>query len=342
MIETRFGFPEEEFLPAELEYARGLKLLEGMELKGLVAPVTILVSDMRGQPLVTPERAAALISFIEKLRQDPASRVVIAPNILAAARPLPFPVPENGATISADDARLIVRVVPHDRATLTELRELSQNAPNWLGIPDVAVDVGGQASYYNDFDRAVRAVYPQVFGAVLGLSALALLLMFRAPLVAAKALLLNLMSVAAGYGVVVWVFQLGNGAALFGLATGTEAIPATVPLVIFAILFGVSMDYEIFLLTRVRALFMASGDHGNSLVEGLADTGTVITSAALVMVGVFGAFAFAKIVVVQMIGLGLAVAVLADATLIRSLLGPALMQLAGKWNWWPLSGPVLK
>jgi RND superfamily putative drug exporter len=126
---------------------------------------------------------------------------------------------------------------------------------------------------------------------------------------------------------------------LFGLAAGTQTIPATIPLVIFAILFGVSMDYEIFLLSRVRARFMTNGHPGSSVVEGLADTGTVITSAAMVMVGVFGAFAFAEIVVVQMIGLGLAVAVLADATLIRSLLGPALMQLAGKWNWWPMNGP---
>lgn len=342
MLETRFGFPEEEFLPAELEYVRGLKLLEGMELKGVAAPITILVSDELGRPLVTPERAPELISFVERIRGDPVARLVITPNILAAARTLPFPVAENSATISADLSRLIVRVIPHDSASLAELQALSRSADKWLRIPGVAVDAGGQASYYNDFDHAVRAVYPQLFGAVLGLSALALLLMFRAPLVAGKALLLNLLSVAAGYGVVVWVFQLGHGAALFGLTAGTESIPATVPLVIFAILFGVSMDYEIFLLTRVRALFLKTGDHPRSLIDGLADTGTVITSAALVMVGVFGAFAFAQMVVVQMIGLGLAVAVLVDATLIRSLLGPALMQLAGRWNWWPLSEPAPK
>jgi RND superfamily putative drug exporter len=281
----------------------------------------------------------ALSSFVERISRDPVVRTVVAPNIPAAARSLPFVVPENAATISRDDSRLVLRVITKDRATLAELQALSRDVATWLSIPGVSVHVGGQASYYNDFDRAVRAVYPLVLGWVLGMSAWALLLMFRAPFVAAKALLLNLLSVGAGYGAVVWVFQLGNGAALFGLASGTGSVPATVPLVIFAILFGVSMDYEIFLLTRVRTLFLQTGDQLNSLVDGLADTGTVITSAALVMVGVFGAFAFAEIVVVQMIGLGLAVAVLADATLIRSLLGPALMQFAGRWNWWQFRWP---
>jgi RND superfamily putative drug exporter len=96
------------------------------------------------------------------------------------------------------------------------------------------------------------------------------------------------------------------------------------------------MDYEIFLISRVRAVFIETGDTDTSIREALADTGSVITSAALIMVVVFGAFAFARVFMVQMIGLGLAVAVLVDATVIRSILGPALMQVAGKWNWWPL------
>jgi RND superfamily putative drug exporter len=107
-------------------------------------------------------------------------------------------------------------------------------------------------------------------------------------------------------------------------------------LVIFCILFGLSMDYEIFLLTRVRTIFLRTRDTQASIRDALADTGSVITSAALIMVVVFGAFAFARVFIVQMIGLGLAVAVLVDATLIRSVLGPALMQVAGRWNWWPL------
>jgi RND superfamily putative drug exporter len=219
---------------------------------------------------------------------------------------------------------------------LAELRALANDIPSLLGEPSLQVEVGGQAQYYNDFDRAVGHSYPFTIALVLGMSTLILLLFFRAPLASAKAIVLNLFSVAAGYGMVVLVFQLGYGAPLFGQATGTGAVPITVPLVIFCILFGLSMDYEIFLLSRVRSVFLATGDNLRSIREGLADTGAIITSAALIMVAVFGAFAFARVVIVQMIGLGLAVAVLVDATVIRSLLGPALMQVAGRWNWWPL------
>jgi RND superfamily putative drug exporter len=238
------------------------------------------------------------------------------------------------AFISEDRRQLLFRIIPSGDSTLADLRSLASAIPAMLKAETLTLQVGGQAQYYNDFDRAVWRSYPLTIGLVLTLSALILLLFLRAPLASAKALLLNLLSVAAGYGMVVLVFQLGHGATLFGQAGGTGAVPMTVPLVIFCILFGLSMDYEIFLLSRVRAIFVATGDNVRSIREGLADTGAVITSAALIMVVVFGAFAFARIVIVQMIGLGLAVAVLVDATLIRSVLGPALMQVAGKWNWW--------
>jgi RND superfamily putative drug exporter len=111
----------------------------------------------------------------------------------------------------------------------------------------------------------------------------------------------------------------------------------TIPLLIFCILFGLSMDYEVFLLSRTQAAFQRTGDNTASVREALIETGSVITNAALIMVVVFGAFALARVVLVQMLGLGLAVAVLVDATAIRCLLGPALMRVAGRWNWWPLA-----
>jgi RND superfamily putative drug exporter len=135
---------------------------------------------------------------------------------------------------------------------------------------------------------------------------------------------------------VVFVFQLGHGSRLFGVPAPTGVVPLTIPLLIFCLLFGLSMDYEVFLLSRVREIFGRSGDNERSVREGLADTGTVITSAALIMAAVFGAFVLARVVLVQKLGLGLAVAVVVDATLIRMLLGPALMLVAGKWNWWPM------
>lgn len=134
----------------------------------------------------------------------------------------------------------------------------------------------------------------------------------------------------------VFVFQLGHGSALFGLEQPTGLVPTSVPIVIFAILFGLSMDYEIFLISRMKELFLRGSGNRASIVGALGDTGSLITSAALIMAVVFGAFAFSRIVIVQMIGLGLAVAILVDAIVIRTLLGPALMTIAGNWNWWPL------
>ena len=339
-LHTRIGFPESEFLPRELEFSRGMEMLDGMGLRGLLSPIIIVVSDTKGQPALDPDSAPVLADFAARLEGEHAVRFVQGP--VAPSRPDGGTVGEavGGALhrdefISSDRSRLLFIAIPSGDSTLAELRKLSASIPSWLNTEELSVEVGGQAQYYDDFDEAVLASYPLTVGLVLCMSALALLLVFRAPLASAKAIILNLFSVAAGYGIVVLVFQLGYGSELFGVAAPTEVVPITVPLLIFCFLFGLSMDYEIFLLSRVRTIFDETGDNACSIREGLADTGSVITSAALIMVVVFGAFAFSRDVIVQMIGLGLAVAVFVDATVIRSALGPALMQVAGRWNWWP-------
>lgn len=341
-LQTRIGFPESEFLPPGLEFSRGMRMLEDMQLRGLISPVLIILSDDEKGRALSPDRSAQLSDFVGKLEQDPRVRFVQGPVVSARSDVQDGTIGNavggalvRDAFISKDRSRLLFLVIPSGGSTLAELRHLSEQIPAMMKVDGLSVQVGGQAQYYNDFDKSVLAAYPLTIGLVLGMSALALLLVFRAPLASAKALLLNLLSVAAGYGVVVLVFQLGHGSELFGVPAATEVVPITVPLVIFCLLFGLSMDYEIFLLTRVRTIFYETGDNARSIREGLSDTGSVITSAALIMVAVFGAFAFARDVIVQMIGLGLAVAVLIDATLIRSVLGPALMQVAGRWNWWP-------
>ena len=341
-LQTRIGFPESEFLPPELEFSRGLDMLDQMQLKGLLSPILVVVSDTGRQNALTPARAPPLANFALRLAQEPSVRFVqgaIAPT-QSTAREVTIGESVGGALereafVSRDKSRLLFVIIPHGNATLTELRQLSERIPGWLNVEGLSVEVGGQAQYYNDFDDAVLASYPLTVGIVLGMSAFTLLLVFWAPLASAKAIVLNLLSVAAGYGTVVLVFQLGYGSELLGISAPTEVVPSTVPLIMFCFLFGLSMDYEIFLLSRVRTIFDQTGDNALSIREGLVDTGSVITSAALIMVAVFGAFAFARDVIVQMIGLGLAVAVLVDATVIRSVLGPALMQVAGRWNWWP-------
>jgi RND superfamily putative drug exporter len=141
--------------------------------------------------------------------------------------------------------------------------------------------------------------------------------------------------VGAAFGITVLVFQHGYGAQLFGLEGGTEAIFVIVPVLVFATVFGLSMDYEVFLLTRIKEVFDKTGRNDHATMEGLSATASTITFAALIMIIVFGNFAFARVLAVQFIGFGLAVAVLLDATLIRMVLVPAIMHIAGRWNWWP-------
>jgi len=146
---------------------------------------------------------------------------------------------------------------------------------------------------------------------------------------------MNSLSVSATFGVIVLVFQEGWGGELFRLEGASEAIFVVVPVLVFAIVFGLSMDYEVFLLARIKEAFDRTGKNDAATMEGLSATASTITSAALIMIVVFGAFAFAKVLLVQFIGFGLALAVFLDATVIRMVLVPAFMHMMGKWNWWP-------
>ena len=174
---------------------------------------------------------------------------------------------------------------------------------------------------------------PLMIGIVVALSFIVLLLAFRSLLVPIKAAAMNLLSVAAAYGVVTAVFQLGWGSSLIGL---DHSIPIVsfVPLLMFAILFGLSMDYEVFLLTQMREHFRENEDEKEAVIEGLANTGRVITSAAAIMVCVFTSFVLNGNPIVKEFGVGLAVAIAIDSTIVRCLLVPAVMVLLGKWAWW--------
>jgi putative drug exporter of the RND superfamily len=162
---------------------------------------------------------------------------------------------------------------------------------------------------------------------------LLLAMVFRSVLIPVKAAVMNLLSIGAAYGVLTAVFQWGWGAGLLGLDHATP-VSSWIPILIFAILFGLSMDYEVFLLSRIREDWLRTGDATGSVVRGLTDTGRVITSAAAIMVAVFLGFATEVDVVVKMLGLGMAVAVLLDATVVRMVLVPATMTMLGRLNWW--------
>lgn len=223
---------------------------------------------------------------------------------------------------------------PQDLATLGTIDRLRTDVlPSVLGDSPATAHVGGQTANFAEVGDRVSERLPLFVATVVLLSLLLLVLVFRSLLVPLKAALLNLVSIGAAYGVVVMVFQWGWGADLIGLET-TVPIISFIPMFMFAILFGLSMDYEVFLLTRVREEYQGSGSNTAAVVRGIADTGRVITSAALIMISVFLGFVFGSDPTAKMFGLGLATAIFLDATLVRMVLVPATMELLGDANWW--------
>jgi RND superfamily putative drug exporter len=205
--------------------------------------------------------------------------------------------------------------------------------PAAVGTTGAQAYVGGVTAAFIDIGDRISSRLPFFIGAVVLLSFILLLLVFHSVLVPLTAAIMNLLSVAAAYGATVAVFQWGWAKGLVGLESTVPIVPF-VPMMMFAVLFGLSMDYQVFLLTRVREEYIRTGDTRQGVVCGLARTARVITSAALIMIFVFGAFVLNPTPEVKMFGLGLAFAVLVDATIVRMLLVPAIMEILGDANWW--------
>ena len=193
--------------------------------------------------------------------------------------------------------------------------------------------MGGETAFAIDYVDLTNRYLPIVFAFVLGLSFILLTIAFRSIVVAVKAIVLNLLATGATYGLLVLVFQKGVGADLLGF-TQLDAIVAWVPLFLFSLLFGLSMDYHVFLLSRIRERFRQTGDNTQAVAFGVSSTARIITGAALIIVAVFAGFARGDLVMFQQMGFGVAVALLLDATIIRSVLVPATMKLLGEWNWY--------
>ncbi len=273
---------------------------------GANGPLVVAI-DLRK---VAPDTLPALV---EKLRTEPGIAAVTPP-----------------VTNAANDAAVIFiepATGPQDERTTELLDRLRADV-----LPADAKTTGLVAVFADIVDRLADRLWVVVVF-VVAMSLLLLTVLFRAPVVALKAAAMNLLSVAAAYGVITAVFQWGWGATWLGLP-GAVPVSSWVPILMFAVLFGLSMDYEVFLLSRVREYWLATGDAHGSVVRGLASTGRVITSAAAIMVAVFIGFALDPDVTVKMVGTGMAVAVLIDATIVRMFLVPAVMTLLGKGNWW--------
>ncbi|MFE9114987.1 MMPL family transporter [Streptomyces collinus] len=223
---------------------------------------------------------------------------------------------------------------PQDKATADTIARLRTDVlPTAIGHGAARAHVGGAAASLSDVGQRTSQRLPVFVAAVLAMSFLLLMLVFRSILVPLKAVLLNLLSIGAAYGIMVAVFQWGWGGALIGLEA-TVPIVSFIPMFLFAILFGLSMDYEVFLLSRVREEYLRTGDNVTAIVEGVSRTARIITSAALIMVAVFLSFAVADDPSTKMFGLGLATAIFIDATVVRMVLVPATMTLLGRTNWW--------
>jgi RND superfamily putative drug exporter len=220
---------------------------------------------------------------------------------------------------------------PRAFAAIRRLR--STYIPDAFGATRAQVLVTGTTAFAVDEDAATSNAAPFVFAFVLGLSFVLLTLAFRSIVVPLKAIVMNLLSVGAAYGLLVLVFQEGHGASFFGFEQ-VAAVESWVPLFLFSVLFGLSMDYHVFLLSRIRERFNQTGDNREAVATGITTTARLITGAALIMVAVFSGFAAGDLVMFQQMGFGLAVALLIDATIVRSVLVPATMTLLGKRNWY--------
>jgi len=230
---------------------------------------------------------------------------------------------ENGDTVVFTAIPTTGPADPDTSTTIDRVRDVIPGNGYVSGITAVTDDLNAQLS----------AKLPLFIGAVIAVSFLLLMLVFRSIAVPLKAAVMNLLSIGAAYGALVVVFQWGWGAELLGL-DGPTPITSVIVIIMFPILFGLSMDYEVFLLSRIREEYDRTGDNTESVARGLAGTGRVVTSAALIMVAVFSSFVFSPIPSLKMLGLGLAVAVLIDATIVRMMLVPATMAVLGEGNWW--------
>ena len=255
-----------------------------------------------------------------------------------ASLPIPAAALAPAASVLAEDGRTgLVAVIGRDEPSAPAagalVRELRARGFPETRAAGLTVLVGGPAAGFVDFDRTLFDRLPLVVGAVLVLTFLVLALSFRSLVLPLKAIVLNLLSVLAAFGFLVLVFQRGALERTLGVPP-TGGINAFVVLMLFTILFGLSMDYEVFVLTRIRDAWRVSRDTRRAVERGIAETAGVVTSAALIMISIFTAFGFTRLAATRQFGLGLAFAVALDATLLRVVLVPALIVLAGRANWW--------
>ena len=340
------GLPDHDAYPEAAESVQALHTLQGMGRSGIVESLRLVLELPPQSATLSPAGWLAVSNLTKHFQSDPRAEEVLSLPTLSGMSDTPDAidqVPEGirKSFLSTDGHATLIELLP--KATLSPneqirwVREVrSSDVAAITGVPGAVLSVGGVPARDADYDSVVKERLPKVILVVVLGSLAALLIGLRSLFAAIKAILLNLLSVGASFGALVVVFQEGHGSRLFGLHGPTGSVFPIVPILAFAIVFGLSMDYEVFLVARVLEERRSGLSERAAVVEGLARTAGLITSAAAVMIAVFTAFTLGGFLVVQMLGFTLAVAVLIDATVVRMIVGPALLQLAGDWNWWPL------
>ena len=321
VLDLRLGFSDEGNFPEETTTRQAYDLLAEGFGPGFNGPFMAAIEiDDPADPSGLPK----VMGLAQAIGSDPGVQTVAGP------------IPNNFANPSAPPEAAIIQIIPttspQDAATEELVERLRTEIIPSVDTEGLTVNVTGGVPANIDFTDYLAQRIVIFFGAVLGLSFLLLMMVFRSLLVPLKAVIMNVLSIAAAYGIVVAIFQWGWGSDLLGIEPAP--IEPFIPMMLFAIVFGLSMDYEVFLLSRVKEEYDASGDPVNSVADGLAATARVISAAAAIMVVVFGAFLLEDMRVIKIFGIGLATAVMLDATLVRMLLVPATMELLGAKNWW--------
>ena len=347
-LHVRFNAPDATILPPEVPSRAAFERLKAEFGEGEFAPLVIAVRT--AGPATSPANLAALYDYSRRLATDP--RVVrveglvdVDPRLTLAQYTLLYGDP-NGprdrylqaglAATTRGDLTAFTLITPYGpnreegRTLVTDLRRPGGRLAPPAGV---TILVGGGAADVTDVVDRVRADFPRTALFILVSTYLVLFVLLRSVVLPAKALVMNTLSIVASFGALVWIFQDGNLSAVLGFHP-LGFVETTQPVILFCVLFGLSMDYEVFLLSRMKEVWDRTGDNIEAVAGGMERSGRIVTSAALIVVLVAGSFAFADIVLIKALGIGMAIAVALDATVIRALLVPATMRLLGRWNWW--------
>jgi putative drug exporter of the RND superfamily len=350
LLKANAGVTNERwFLPRATESRMGAEILTAVRNDNASIPVYAIVTTRDGTPVLAGSHIKPLFDYSRKLAAD--SRVAAVSSPFSLRKDLGefeysmlyqdpdkalHDYPSIGELyVSKDRRAALFEITPANGLAVKDIERLTQDVAAILPDGPFEVKIGGSPAEHNDFNRYMFKSLPRIFAFVVGATLLFLFIAFRSFLLPIKAVITNLLAVAAGIGAVVAVFQLGWLNGLVGLERPFTAIPLEVPMMVFCLSFGLSMDYELFLLFRIRREYQRDHDNNRATIDGLAAVAPVITGAGLIMAVVFGAFVGADLPVLKMMGVGLCVSVLVDATVIRAFVVPAVMTLAGRWNWYP-------